>query len=99
MSGIHSYDLTWILPSGRKEKYKRTRQNEMATWQDMSGQGDLLEAIRPSSSLLPTTTLTEVYAVIWSQLRYLGLLLDVEEMVKEVDSGDYEPFSSLQRIE
>lgn len=91
-------DLTWILPSGRKEKYKRARQIEMATWREMGGQEDVLEATQPSSSLLRPTALSEVDAAIWSQLRHLGLLLDVEEMVKEIDSGDYEPFPSLQRI-
>ena len=70
----------------------------MATWREMRDQENLLEATRSSSSLLPPTTLTEVDIAIWSQLRHLGLLLDVEEMVMEIDSGNYEPFPSLQRI-
>ncbi|KAH7059828.1 hypothetical protein BKA57DRAFT_445807 [Linnemannia elongata] len=91
-------DVTWILPSGRKEKYKRARQAEMATWREMRDQEDLLEVTRSSSTLPPPTTLTGVEAAIWAQLRHLGLLRDVEEMVKEIDSGEYEPFPSLQRI-
>lgn len=91
-------DVTWILPSGRKEKYKRARQAEMATWREMRDQEDLLEVTRSSSTLPPSTTLTGMEAAIWSQLRHLGLLRDVEEMVKEIDSGEYEPFPSLQRI-
>lgn len=95
--GCSKMDLNWILPSGRKDKFKRQRRDELKTWRMRRDEEDQREAMPLPQQQLPRIE-KEADAEVWSQLRNLGLLLDVEEVVKEIDSGGFEPLPSLERL-
>jgi hypothetical protein len=90
-------DLNWMLPSGRKDKFKRQRRAELEGWKATRGEDEHREVIR-RRTLPPPRIEKEADVEIWSQLRNLGLVLDVEEMVKEIDYGGFEPLPSLERL-
>ncbi|KAF9132306.1 hypothetical protein BGW39_000412 [Mortierella sp. 14UC] len=90
-------DLNWIsLPGRSRRKYRRQRQVEMETWQSERGKADQREAARPPRPL--PTIAKEADVEIWSQLENIGLLVDVEEAIKEIDSGALDPFPSLEHL-
>ncbi|KAH7059869.1 hypothetical protein BKA57DRAFT_445887 [Linnemannia elongata] len=95
--GCSKMDLNWMLPSKRKDKFKKQRREELKTWRMRRDEEDQREAMPLPQQQLPRIE-KETDAEIWSQLRYLGLLLDVEEVVKEIDDGDIEPLPSLERL-
>ncbi|KAF9149786.1 hypothetical protein BG015_008381 [Linnemannia schmuckeri] len=96
-NGCSKMELNWMLPSGRRDKFKRQRRAEMGKWRMMRDEEDQRETMLPSRQQLPRIE-READAEIWAQLRNLGLLLDVEEVVKEIDSGGFEPLPSLERL-
>ncbi|KAF9105910.1 hypothetical protein BGX29_011026 [Mortierella sp. GBA35] len=97
ISGVsEEMDVNWITTSGRKDKFKRMRRNEVEKWRKAREQEDQKESSRPPQR--PPAIAKKSDTEIWHQLRHIGLLSDVEEMVREIDTTDFVPFPSLERI-
>ncbi|KAF9121599.1 hypothetical protein BGX30_002478 [Mortierella sp. GBA39] len=96
--GCSKMDLNWMLPSGRNGKFKRQRRDELKTWRVRRDEEDQRETMRSLQQQQLPRIEKEADAEIWSQLHNLGLLLDVEEVVKEIDAGDFEPLPSLEKL-
>ncbi|KAF9545705.1 hypothetical protein EC957_010568 [Mortierella hygrophila] len=96
--GCSKMDLNWMLPSGRNGKFKRQRRDELKTWRVRRDEEDQRETMRSLQQQQPPRIEKEADTEIWSQLRNLGLLLDVEEVVKEIDAGGREPLPSLEKL-
>lgn len=95
--GCSKMDLNWMLPSGRKNKFKRQRRDEMKTWRMRRDEEDQREIMPSPQQQLPRIE-KDSDSENWSQLRNLGLLLDVEEVVNEIDAGGFVPLPSLERL-
>jgi hypothetical protein len=84
-------DLNWIVPSGRDDKFKEMRRQEVASWQSLRLGEDLL--LQDEGDVSGDGTSLD--AELWGPFRNLGLLKDVEETVNEIDTGSLVPFPCL----
>ncbi|KAF9919497.1 hypothetical protein FBU30_010958 [Linnemannia zychae] len=94
--GCTEADLNWMIPRGRTSKFRKARRVQVEKWRGMREAQDRLEAARPPQPL--PKAVKEEDMEIWWQLRHLGLLRDVEEMIKEMDSKDFIALPSLERV-
>ncbi|KAG0381250.1 hypothetical protein BGX24_000021 [Mortierella sp. AD032] len=102
-------DLSWLLDSTSSSSsgdrnditYKAQRRKEVERWLSQREREDYQESARPPGSieLLSCTNASEEDREIWHQLRHLGMYLDVEEMVREMDDSEgFRPLPSLCQL-
>ncbi|KAF9131520.1 hypothetical protein BGW39_001696 [Mortierella sp. 14UC] len=102
-------NLSWLLSSSSTSiennsdnaKFKAQRREEVERWDMQRGMEDYRESTRPPGSLellLPPAGTKPEDREIWHQLRHLGMYLDVEEMVREMDSDGFKPLPSLCQL-
>lgn len=111
--GCKSWDVDWIVDSGRRsESSRRSRHKEVEGWRMWRINEDQVEARRErtqqsalknetsnsDSSSSGSGSVTATDTVILSQLRNLGLLLDVAEMLKEIDVEGCQVMPALERL-
>ncbi|OAQ36812.1 hypothetical protein K457DRAFT_131951 [Linnemannia elongata AG-77] len=106
--GCKDWDVNWILDSGRKSVLSRkSRQEEVEGWQNWRINEDRVETERAQVRQLSTesgtsnnynrsTSVTDT--AILDRLGNLGLLLEVEEMIREIDAGEIRPLPNLERL-
>ncbi|KAF9122817.1 hypothetical protein BGW39_009479 [Mortierella sp. 14UC] len=106
------WELNWMIDSGRKSAVSRKKRRlAVKSWREMRANENQLEAIRLSHLQLKKETATLVDEAepdsrsgvvqggdtnILHRLRNLGLLVDVEEMIKEMDNIEFRPLPSLE---
>ncbi|KAF9901128.1 hypothetical protein EC991_006468 [Linnemannia zychae] len=93
-------DLNWMIPSGHNIKFRWRRQKAVEQWQERRSKEDELETFRScreSTNKFIGTNGT-VDAKLLDQLQHVGLLRDVEEVVKEMDSRSYWPLPCLEGL-
>lgn len=103
---IKYQELSWILPSGCSYKYRRMRLKIIGSrwWQEVRANEDSLETRRSAQRQQQQLQDQEsggdvpVAAELPGQFQHLGLLKDVENMIKEMDSGSAHPLPSLERL-
>lgn len=107
-------DLNWMVPSGRTKKFRNMRQMRVQLWQQQRFREDRLEGLRQAQQKLQqqqqatitsadTADLggsydTESEALLLRQLQNLGLLREVEEVVKEIGLGSLQPLPCLEGL-
>jgi len=95
----HEMDLNWIVPSGRSDKFKELRQQEIASWQSLRLVEDQCEKLQQQELQDDRDGSADnggsLDAEVRGQFRNLGLLMDVEETINEIDGGSLVPFPSL----
>ncbi|KAK5829056.1 hypothetical protein F5H01DRAFT_329446 [Linnemannia elongata] len=98
------WDVNWISTSGRKSMLSNwRRRREVKSWREWRRNEDQVESIRTrirmrlaiSGASHPTP---DADALILKQLENLGLLLDVEEMVKEMGVKGFRPMPALEEL-
>jgi len=97
-------DLNWIVASGHSSRFRKLRRQEVESWQTWRANEDRVEAIRSTQN--PASTMsnigggcsTEAKDGTLGHLRNLGLLLDVEEAIKEMDMKGFRPLPVLERL-
>lgn len=106
--GCKDWDVNWILDSGRKSVLSRkSRQKEVEEWRNWRINEDRVEAERAQVRRLSTgsgasissnrsTSVTDT--AILARLRNLGLLLDVEEMIREINDEESQLLPNLERL-
>ncbi|KAK3845689.1 MAG: hypothetical protein J3R72DRAFT_520859 [Linnemannia gamsii] len=104
------WDLNWMVASGRKSfKYRNKRRREIESWREWRKNEDRLEAMRAHirrEQQLETwrgnlkTGASGDNAIVLGQLKNLGLLLEVEEAVNEMEASNElsRPFPSLESL-
>ncbi|KAK3806253.1 MAG: hypothetical protein JOS17DRAFT_767737, partial [Linnemannia elongata] len=103
-SGCKGWDMNWMVASGRKSiQSRRKRLKEIESWRFWRLGEDRAEAIRSQTRQYPLKTggdgSNAIDAEIWSGLRNLGLLMDVEEMMKEIEgTREVQPMPLLERL-
>ncbi|KAG9072960.1 hypothetical protein KI688_000741 [Linnemannia hyalina] len=98
------WDVNWITASGRKSvlsNWKRRR--EVKSWREWRRNEDLVETVRAEIRMRLAISGTshpipDADAVILKQLENLGLLFDVEEMVKEMEVKEFRPMPALEGL-
>ncbi|KAK3819338.1 MAG: hypothetical protein JOS17DRAFT_756226 [Linnemannia elongata] len=90
-------DLNWILPSGRSDNFKELRQQEIASWQSLRLVEDQYDKAQQQQDDGDGFGVNggSLDAKVRGQFRNLGLLMDVEETINEIDDGSLVPFPSL----
>ncbi|KAG9072883.1 hypothetical protein KI688_000664 [Linnemannia hyalina] len=90
-------DLNWIVPSGRSDKFKELRQQEIASWQSLRLVEDQCDQAQQQQDDGDGSGDKDgsLDAEVRDQFRNLGLLMDVEEAINEIDGGSLVPFPSL----
>ncbi|KAF9097507.1 hypothetical protein BGX23_008585 [Mortierella sp. AD031] len=95
------YEMNWMSPSGRDTWSRRKRQEVMAQWRHKEAEENRLEGARRKFGGVrraePASNSTEDLAIA-KELKNLGLLEDVRNMVKEMDSSSFVCLPDLQRI-
>lgn len=96
LDNVREVDLDWMIPSGHTFKARRARQKEVKQWQQRRDQEKKLEAEQSpqKKAIGDVSAVTEVLG----QLRNLGLLKDVKEMVKEMESMSVPSLQSLEGL-
>jgi hypothetical protein len=98
------WDVNWIIVSGRKSILSNwRRRQEVKNWREWRKNEDKVETIRAQirkqraiSGICDSKPNAD--GVILDQLKNLGLLLDVEEMVKEMEAKMVIPMQALERV-
>ncbi|KAG0279523.1 hypothetical protein BGZ95_000951 [Linnemannia exigua] len=104
MANVKEVSLNWMIPAGHNSKFRRKRKKEVAQWRERRGKEDALEAFRlqrqkGQEHVDRIKTLNgSGDAKLLGQLQYLGLLRDVEEVVKEMGSTSYCPLPCLEGL-
>ncbi|KAF9144761.1 hypothetical protein BGX30_011524 [Mortierella sp. GBA39] len=90
-------DLNGIVPSGRSDKFKELRQQEIASWQSLRLVEDQCNKAQQQQEDGDGSGDKDgsLDAEVRDQFRNLGLLMDVEEAINEIDGGSLVPFPSL----
>ncbi|KAF9904221.1 hypothetical protein EC991_002924 [Linnemannia zychae] len=102
-------DLSWLLSSSSTSvendsssaEFKAQRKEEVERWDMQRGMEEYRESTRPPGSLemmMPPAGTRQEDREIWHQLRHLGMYLDVEEMVHEMDSDGFKSLPSLYQL-
>ncbi|KAF9155944.1 hypothetical protein BG015_007975 [Linnemannia schmuckeri] len=93
-------DLNWMVPIGHSTMYKWQRRLAVMRWHQRRLKEDRLEISRPhpQEETTPEDTSVSPDTEILGQLRHLGLLMDVEEMIKEMESKSYRPLPFLEGL-
>lgn len=101
-------DMNWMVPSGRKRKVTEKRREKVEAWQRQRIQEDVLETRRLQKeqdqregeiSSGGTDDVVSPSTEVLRQLRNLGLLHEVEKMIKEIDeSKSFIPLPSLEGL-
>ncbi|KAG0063015.1 hypothetical protein BGZ89_010224 [Linnemannia elongata] len=96
LDNVREVDLDWMIPSGHTFKARRARQKEVKQWQQRCDQQKKLAAEQSpqKKAIGDVSAVTEVLG----QLRNLGLLKDVKEMVKEMESMSVPSLQSLEGL-
>ncbi|KAF8930363.1 hypothetical protein BGZ47_000595 [Haplosporangium gracile] len=100
LNNVKDVDLDWMLPSGHYFKSKWSRRNEVKQWQKRREHEKKLEADQKETVVSGSRVISDVSAgtEVLDQLRNLGLLKDVKEMVKEMESMSVLPLPSLEGL-
>lgn len=106
-------DMNWMVPSGRKRMFTKKRREEVEAWQTQRIQEDVLETIwlqkeqdyregeeeEAFSSVGTTDAIVSPSTEVLHRLKNLGLLSEVEAMIKEIDeSKSFIPLPSLKAL-
>lgn len=105
-------DMNWMVSSGRKRNFREKRREKVEAWQWQRTQEDVLETRRLQKeqgqmegreegviSSGGTYDVVSPNTEVLRQLRNLGLLYEVEEMIKEIDqSKSLIPLPSLEGL-
>lgn len=96
LDNVREVDLSWMIPSGHTFKSRWARQKEVKQWRQRRDQEKKFEVEQsPQKKTIGNVSAgTEALG----QLRNLGLLKDVKEMVKEMDSISVPPLQSLEGL-
>ncbi|KAK3845626.1 MAG: hypothetical protein J3R72DRAFT_435297, partial [Linnemannia gamsii] len=105
-SGAKDWDLNWMTAAGRKNtRSRKKRQMEVESWRIWRLNEDRAEKARSSRARIQglpqenETNNPKADNKIMDEFQRLGLLLDVEEMLKEMDrTEESRPFPSLERL-
>lgn len=97
---IDEVDLNWMLRSGQGGKYRLLRRIRVESWRLRKKREKELEMLRLQKQLAQPegNAVPLVDPELMGQLRNLGLLVDVEEMILEMDSRSYRPLPSLEGL-
>ncbi|KAG0067298.1 hypothetical protein BGZ89_006227 [Linnemannia elongata] len=90
------WDLNWMIPSGQSEKFKAKRWEKMARWCTWREEEKRLETGRDHR--LDQRDTGKGLSTVQEQLKNLGLILDVMEMVKEMDREGFRCLPVLSRL-
>lgn len=90
------WDLNWMIPSGQSEKSKAKRLEKMARWSTWREEEKRLE-VGPDRRLDQRDT-DKGLLTVREQMKNLGLILDVMEMVKEMDREGFRSLDVLSRL-
>ncbi|KAK3819421.1 MAG: hypothetical protein JOS17DRAFT_820006 [Linnemannia elongata] len=91
-------DLNWMTQAGQRDKFKELRRKEVESWRRRREKEDQQEKETNLGQRIGARGSNSSAAEIWAQLHHLGLLKDVEEMVKEIDVESYRPLPSLEGL-
>ncbi|KAG0292001.1 hypothetical protein BGZ96_004626 [Linnemannia gamsii] len=104
INNLKEVDLDWMIPSGQNYKTRWTRRKEVKQWKQQRLEEKKLEAYglheRTAATTYSTGVIGNVSArtEVLGQLRNLGLLKDVKEMIKEMESMSVPPLPSLEGL-
>ncbi|KAF9337311.1 hypothetical protein BGZ91_009533 [Linnemannia elongata] len=91
-------DLNWMTQAGQRGKFRELRRKEVERWRRRREKEDQQEKEKNRGQRVGVRGSNASEAEVWAQLHHLGLLKDVEEMVKEIDAGSYRPLPSLEGL-
>ncbi|KAF9144763.1 hypothetical protein BGX30_011526 [Mortierella sp. GBA39] len=96
LDNVREVDLDWMIPSGHTFRSRWARQKEVKQWQQRRDEEKKIEVGRvpQKKAIGDVSAATEVQG----QLRNLGLLKDVKEMVKEMEPMSVPPLQSLEGL-
>lgn len=96
LDNVREVDVDWMIPSGHTFKSRWARQKEVKQWKQRRDQEKNLEAKQSpqKKAIGDVSAVTDVLG----QLRNLGLLKDVKEMAKEMESMTVPPLQSLEGL-
>ncbi|KAF9131524.1 hypothetical protein BGW39_001700 [Mortierella sp. 14UC] len=103
---VEEFDLNWMTPSGQSIMNRFRRRQELKFWnkqgrqqQNQAAKGNL-EAEQVPRQLTEASGKSDVAldAEILGQLRHLGLVEDVAEMLIGMDSSSYRPLPALEGL-
>ncbi|KAK3819428.1 MAG: hypothetical protein JOS17DRAFT_756414 [Linnemannia elongata] len=98
------WDVNWITASGKKNVLSNwRRRREVKSWREWRKNEDQIESIRAQIRMRLAVSGAnnpppDTDAVILKQLENLGLLLDVEKMVKEMEAKRFRPMPALEGL-
>lgn len=103
------WDLNWMVASRKRSKLSNVRLRwEVGCWGLLRENEDRIEAMRQRTQHEPLRNrnstsnsndgIIATDAEVLDQLRNVGLLLDVEEMLKEMDNSTFQPLPSLEKV-
>ncbi|KAK3819401.1 MAG: hypothetical protein JOS17DRAFT_756352 [Linnemannia elongata] len=103
------WDLNWMVASGNRSMLSKLRRRlEVGCWGLSRENEDRIEAMRQRTPQEPLSngnctsnsndSIIAADGDVLDQLRDVGLLLDVEEMWKEMHNSTYQPLPSLEKI-
>ncbi|KAF9550064.1 hypothetical protein EC957_001550 [Mortierella hygrophila] len=97
--------LNWMVASGQSARYREERRKIVAGWNER-----LIKEARQVSRLTEKAAAAQIYKRpetllagatedrLWQDLKHLGLVLDVKEVLDEMDSPTYRCWPVLQRV-
>ncbi|KAF9134675.1 hypothetical protein BGW39_006264 [Mortierella sp. 14UC] len=98
-------DLDWMVPAGQSDKSKRWRQHKVKQWQkdrikerDVGKHQSQQQEHQHQSWVASEGADISTNAALLGRLKNLGLLEDVEEMVKNMDMDSCRPFPALEGL-
>ncbi|KAG0258322.1 hypothetical protein BGZ95_005007, partial [Linnemannia exigua] len=95
------YELNWMVAAGRDYWSRRRRQDILSQWRAKEAEEHRLDKERMRRGGLPSlepVSQSKEDVAIAKDLQNLGLLMDVRNAVKEIDSGDSNVFACLERM-
>ncbi|KAF9122818.1 hypothetical protein BGW39_009480 [Mortierella sp. 14UC] len=110
--GINKVDVNWLAPSGYSDKYRTSRRKMMKSklWKKERTREDIMETFQEQEVqhqqqqhqeqelMVSRGTDVSADAELLGQLQNLGLLKDVEEIVKEMSHKSYRPSFTLEGL-
>ncbi|KAF9906068.1 hypothetical protein EC991_001076 [Linnemannia zychae] len=106
---LNKVDVNWLVPSGHSSRYRSLRRTKVKSklWKRERVREGIMEAFQEQDAdhqnqqyqvQDSTKTNSSTDAELLGQLRNLGLLEDVEEMVKEMGHKSYRPLFTLEGL-
>ncbi|KAF9908556.1 hypothetical protein EC991_009701 [Linnemannia zychae] len=101
-----SWDLKWMVTNKHSFMDRRQRRKIVSEWGELLTEDDKQEVLRLQTHGQSSSSTSEEgdgdggngMAKLKNELRHLGLLVDVKEMMDEMDSDEFQCWKSLRKI-